>query len=347
MSRETLVRTFLPAGIPQLWCPLVTHFREAGVPDKERIHRHLEALLPEVKGVLIPGSTGEGWDMSDTDILDLLDVVLDQSTETEQYLLVGVLKKDSEGMIGCIDKTVKWLCKRAKTENWQDAFIRNKVAGFTICPPTGAALSQEEIRADLEAVLSLAYPTALYQLPQVTGNEMSPETVEALAEKYQNFFLFKDTSGADKVALSGLDFRGVYLVRGAEGAYSRWPKSGSGIYDGFLLSTANCFSHELGKILSLLSAGEQKEADALSEAVEGAVSEMFALAGTFESGNAFANANKIFDHIRAYGPEASNRKAPLLYGGERLPQEWIERGLELLERNGLPLRDPYVLLPKL
>ena len=47
-------------------------------------------------------------------------------------------------------------------------------------------------------------------------------TVAALAGEFPNFILFKDTSGADRVAQSGLDLGGVFMVRGAEvGGYSR------------------------------------------------------------------------------------------------------------------------------
>ena len=67
--------------------------------------------------------------------------------------------------------------------------------------------------------------TSVCQLPQVTGNEMSPAIVAALAARFSNFYLFKDTGGNDRVAESGLELDGVFLVRGAEGDYARWPRS--------------------------------------------------------------------------------------------------------------------------
>lgn len=66
------------------------------------------------------------------------------------------------------------------------------------------------------------------QLPQVTRNQMSPELVARLARQFAHFLLFKDTSGRDRVAVSGLDFTGVFLVRGMEGEYARWLKAGDG-----------------------------------------------------------------------------------------------------------------------
>jgi dihydrodipicolinate synthase/N-acetylneuraminate lyase len=59
-------------------------------------------------------------------------------------------------------------------------------------------------------------------LPHVTKNELAPETVAALVDRCPNVFLFKDTSGTDRVALAGLGLGRVFLVRGAEGGYSGW-----------------------------------------------------------------------------------------------------------------------------
>jgi dihydrodipicolinate synthase/N-acetylneuraminate lyase len=53
-----------PNGIPSLWCPTLTHFRVAREPDAQRIRSHLASLSPVVHGILMPGSTGEGWEMT-------------------------------------------------------------------------------------------------------------------------------------------------------------------------------------------------------------------------------------------------------------------------------------------
>jgi len=98
----------------------------------------------------------------------------------------------------------------------------------------------------------------------VTENTMSPGLVAGLAALHSNFILFKDTSGADAVALSGENLHGVFLVRGAEGNYSRWLKEAGGPYDGFLLSTANCFGRELVQIIKDVGAGRRQAADQMS-----------------------------------------------------------------------------------
>ncbi|PAW90705.1 MAG: dihydrodipicolinate synthase family protein [Pedosphaera sp. Tous-C6FEB] len=311
-----------PRGIPQLWCPLLTHYRDDGSLDHARITAHLHHLAPQVKGFLIPGSTGDGWEMSDAEIRELLDHVAPAVAKLELHLLVGVLKTDAAEARRIIETT--------RLPNF---------TGFTVCPPKGQGLSQPTLRAALADILELGFPTALYQLPQVTQNELSPETVADLAARFPNFILFKDTSGADRVAGSGQDFGGVFLVRGAEGSYAGWLKSGGGPYDGFLLSTANCFGRELHQVIEWLKVGRREEAQRLADRLSAVVKEVFALVAGLPDGNAFANANKAMDHFFAHGPQAAAVTPPRLHAGSRLPVEVIRQTGAALERHGvLPTR---------
>jgi dihydrodipicolinate synthase/N-acetylneuraminate lyase len=326
-QRARRIAELFPDGVPRLWCPTLTHFRAAGEPDETRIGKHLGHIAPYARGILVPGSTGEGWEMNDDDIRRLLAIVL---RSDGVRVLVGVLKHTLDDMLRCIDDTVKWLVSQTDAASIDEALARSGVVGFTVCPPRGEHLSQAEIENSLSEVLERGLATALYQLPQVTGNEMSPETVASLAARFPNFLLFKDTSGSDRVARSGLDFGGVFLVRGAEGGYARWTRAGTGPYDGLLLSTANVFAPQYARLLALLDAGQADEADELSQRIETVVQQTFALVADFPAGNAFTNANKVLDHRMAYGPAAGDRQPPLLYRGVRLPAEYIERAEDFL-----------------
>ena len=322
-QRQALQTALFPHGIPRLWCPTLTHFQAAHTPDPARIQAHLTALAPYVKGILVPGSTGEGWEMTDRDIHGLLGIVLDAAAVAGIRVLIGVLKTSVEEMLACL-------------ESLEPLRTHPAVVGVTICPPKGSELSQETLHNSLAQVLTRGWPTALYQLPQVTQNELAPETVAALTAEFPHILLFKDTSGEDRVAQSGLDFGRVFLVRGAEkGGYASWPRTGGGPYDGFLLSTANVFAPELSQVLQLLDGGEQAAAKALSQKLETVVSAAFALVAEFPHGNAFANANKVLDHCRAYGNDALTIEPPLLYSDVRLPQPFIAAGTELLATHGL------------
>ena len=60
-TRRQLLARFFPNGVPTLWCPLITHYDADGVIDRKRMAAHLEHISPFVKGILVPGSTGDGW----------------------------------------------------------------------------------------------------------------------------------------------------------------------------------------------------------------------------------------------------------------------------------------------
>jgi dihydrodipicolinate synthase/N-acetylneuraminate lyase len=204
-----------------------------------------------------------------------------------------------------------------------------------VTPPKGADLDQTVIRGELESILGLGYPTALYQLPQITENEMSPETVSDLAGRYENFYLFKDTSGGDRVALSGAPTADVFMVRGAEGGYAKHLKPAGGRYDGFLLSTANSFAAELSEIVELVFAGRQMEAAELSARVETVVNGVFDAVSALPYGNPFANANKAIDHVRAYLPDHGSVPPPMTHSGNRIPQDAVELAERLLREQDL------------
>ncbi|MEQ1824987.1 MAG: dihydrodipicolinate synthase family protein [Pirellula sp.] len=323
LARQAFLRGLFPNGVPRLWCPALTHFRAAKCPALERIQSHLSTIAPFVGGLLVPGSTGEGWEMGDADIREVLTHVLDASDRFGLRVLIGVLKTNLDEMLDCI-------------QSMNDLRGHPAVVGVTVCPPKGNGLSQDEIKSSLAKVLELGWPTALYQLPQITQNEMSPEIVAALAADYPNFVLFKDTSGHDHVAKSQFPLGGVFLLRGSEqGGYVAWPKIAGGIYDGFLLSTANVFADQFAQMLQCLDNGQLDRANAISEKLQAIVGRAFALVAEFPIGNAFTNANKVLDHCLAFGSCAITRTPPMLYSGAILPKEYIEQAVDLLTEYSL------------
>lgn len=332
-TRSALMRRLLPDGVPTLWCPLLTHYDDAGRIDFARIRRHLDFLAPCVRGFLVPGSTGDGWQLRDDQTHELLQGVVEMAVERRLVLLIGVLKPTASAMHEAMARTTRWLQERAGTSDTTAALCSASVAGFTYCAPHGAALGQAEIADALDALLATGLPASLYQLPQVTGNEIAPQTVHALAARRANLLMFKDSSGADRVADSGLG--GLFLVRGAEGGYSRHLKLGGGRYDGFLLSTANGFGAQFSELIEHLRAGRQGQADALSARLEATVTEVFSAAAPLPYGNAFTNANKAIDHFMAHGPAAGAITPPRLHSGQRLPVDLLAITGAALERHGL------------
>ncbi len=340
MRRRDYFSTLFPQGIPTLWCPLISHYKAEGSFDSERMAAHIDHISPYVQAFLAPGSTGDGWEMRPEERSELIELLLPLAEQINGHLLVGVLETE-RGKAAAAVESVKAAYAPGETPGY---------TGVTITAPRGSDLSQTEIFDEISTVLELGVPTALYQLPQITENEIDPCTAEDLAKKYSNFYLFKDTSGKDKVARSGRMPDDLFLVRGAEGNYADWVKGLGGPYHGFLLSTANNFAPQLARILDLSSlasaqgaggahsveaAEAAEEARSISEMLTTVVEVAFQSVDQLPFGNPFANSNKALDHIMAYGADFEKVQPPRTHSGNRIPVK-IETDLaELLRRYNL------------
>jgi dihydrodipicolinate synthase/N-acetylneuraminate lyase len=334
-TRHALLQRLFPDGVPPLWCPLLTHYDSERRMDHGRILAHLRHLSPHVKGFLIPGSTGDGWELSESESGQLIEIALDAVHELGLYLLIGVLKAEAADAVTSISQIISRIKSRTGQKETEAALERARVSGFTVCAPRGKERTQKEIQDGLEHVLEIGVPVAIYQLPQVTQNEISPEVAANLASRFPNFTMLKDTSGKDHISLSGKDLAGVFTVRGAEGDYARWPLRAGGPYNGFLLSTANCFAKQLDRMLADISAGRMDAAASVSERLTTVISEAFQLASPLPDGNPYANANKAMDHFFAHGREALSRTPPRLHAGSHLPRELLQKIGDLLSRHDL------------
>src|SRR5712672_2612979 len=339
-TRSQLLGRLFPEGVPKLWCPPLTHYDREGRIDTERISAHLRHMSANVKGFLIPGSTGDGWELDDAETRQLLRIAIQLAGELQFHLLIGALKPDPDSGLKMFWDTVDWIESRME-DNALKSLEKAHVSGFVICPPRGKDVSQDEMQRWFETILKAGIPTALYQLPQVTQNEISPELVAKMATRFSNFIMFKDSSGADRVVSSGKDLDGVLTVRGAEGDYASWLKSAGGNYDGFLLSTANCFAKEFREMIRDLAEGRVDSANKMSERLTATVTAVFKLVSPFPDGNAFANANKAMDHFFAYGPKAATVPPPRLHAGSSLPTEMIVETRKILDNYGLMPSEGY------
>jgi dihydrodipicolinate synthase/N-acetylneuraminate lyase len=338
-SRSELIKKLFPEGIPKLWSPPLAHYTGTKSFDPKHTRAHLAHMAPYTKTHLIPGSTGDGWEMCPAEIDGLLEFIIKETRDLGIRLLIGVLRPSAETVRKDIEATVQFLTKITGAGDPAAALEASGVCGFTVCAPKGRDLPQDIMKAKLKSILDLGYPTALYQLPLVTENEIAPEVFEALAAEYGNFYMFKDSSGRDTVSLSGVKTGGVFMVRGAEGDYSQWyagplyPRT-AGKYDGFLLGSANCFARWHYKIIENINAGKQDEAAYISDKISIVITEAMSRAAKIPFGNAFANSNKAFDHFFAYGPGACDLPAPMTHSGKRLPDEYMQFAHDILEDTG-------------
>ena len=338
-QRREFQNRFIGPVIPRLWCPTVTHYTMEGKIDAARVRAQLDFLSTWVKGFLIPGSTGDGWEMSEAEILELLAIAVPTMRKNQTKLLVAVLKTDATEALQFMQRIVAWVKVLTGKSDPAEALQAANICGFTVCAPKGKDLTVTEIADGIAPILETGLPLSLYQLPQITENELPPELVADFATRYSNLILFKDTSGKDHVVQSGLDFKGVFLVRGAEGGYAEALREHGGPYNGWLLSTANGFAEVLANIAALSEDGKLSEAKALSAKLAGVVEAVFKAVSGVKAGNAFANSAKAVDHFRAHGSAGLTNTPPRLHAGTDLPIEVIQRtGTILREAGWLPER---------
>lgn len=317
VTGDAVADFFAAGGRHRLWCPALTFYTEDGSLDEEAFARHLDRLAPHVGGILVPGSTGEGWQMSERESLDVLRLALQAAPARGIRVLVGLLRP-SAGEIASLARAAADL-----------ADAGSDILGFTLAAPLAAEpMDEAALEAAFRPVLETGRPVFLYQLPQVTGSTIPASLLERLSERFPNVAGLKDSSGEDALALGGAPER-LVLLRGAEGDVVPWSVEGGGPYRGFLLSSANVFPAELHAVLADLEAGRLEEATALSGRVAAAVGDAFALVAMLPFGNPFTNANKALLHAR-FG----ERGAARLHGGRSLPPDVLAVAQQILHRHG-------------
>src|SRR6266404_698373 len=153
--RAELLQRLFPGGIPTLWCPLLTHYREDGLIDAPRIEAHLRHLAPHVTSFLIPGSTGDGWVLGEARTRQLIELALDLAGPLHLGLLIGVLKADGDEMITALNDLSSWIRHRTGEKEPLNALVKAGVSGFTVCPPRGQG------EAGISAALTSVMETGL------------------------------------------------------------------------------------------------------------------------------------------------------------------------------------------
>lgn len=333
---------------PLLWCPVLAHYNKDGTIDTGRMFAHQEWLVRNgVTGFLTPGSTGDAWDMTTDEKLDFLRICREIAVKIRAhtvgldrapYLIAGAMEADEATTAKCMDM--------------MHAQAGNDILGFVVCPPRGVH-DEAQMEQSLSRLLKKGHNCAVYQLPQVTQVTMPPDLLRRLADKHEEFLFFKDSSGKDGMALSGISLDGVFMTRGAEGNYAEWLANPipSG-YHGFLLSTANVYPSQLTSLISKISAGAGAgnlvSAVEISCRISRVTDTAFDLVtGDLASdlgGNAFTNSAKAVDFWMAWGPQgiAENRPLPLLKSGKTMPSLLIEKVGDALVKEGLMPDAGYV-----
>lgn len=309
-----------------LWTPILSHFRKDGHVDIDRMSAQLKAVRPNLRQLMLAGSTGDGWELGDDAFEQVIQLAWrDELFSPERPLLFGVLRPTTEEVIdrlGAIHRVMRSHSGREPP-----------ILAAAVCPPVDRNANQKRILSHFERIVGRSsLPIAVYQLPQVTGCAISPATMRELS-KWDRIVMFKDSSGGDAVVRAGGLDPDLVLLRGAEGGYAD-AVAPSGGYDGWLLSTGNSFPAALRTLASHIGSGDADAARRLSALLTAASAQLFASASSVKSGNAFSNANRAADHVLAWGARWDAVESPRTISGEALPREMLATAAEILKRLG-------------
>jgi 4-hydroxy-tetrahydrodipicolinate synthase len=319
-SSTARAATVAALRVDPLWAPLLTHYDHHGAVDLNRMRAQIRSLTGQIDQFLLAGTTGDGWEMSDEALSSLVALTRERGVR----LLFGVLRGKTDAVIRAA----------SQLEAAVDASGQNTAAvGLTLCPPVDRHASQAQILEHFGRILAVTrLPVAVYQLPQITGCEIEPDTMRQLLD-HPRVLMFKDTSGSDRI-VSAAAADSVVRLRGAEGGYARAriPRGG---YDGWLVSSGNAVPETLRMMVNALEAGRIGTAEALSERLDRIVARLFAAAGVVPFGNPFSNANRAADHVRAHGRRWREAPIPRTISGAPLPVSLLSAAFDTLEADGL------------
>ena len=304
-------------GFSELWFPPLTFYKEGGEIDYERIAVQMIKIRPFCKGVLVPGSTGDGWVLGSEKLEEIVRFFLRSDGFDRFDIMIGALMPTAQETLDSIARWCEILQDVSGKADDKEAMDALGVKAFVFCVPAGLQDPLEQ-KTEMGRILSQGLPMAFYQLPLVTGVTVAPEVIAELAGAYSNLIAAKDSGGKDEMAKSGLLKDRLMLLRGAEGDPTEMIFGSEAIYDGLLLSTVNCFAEQYCRML---------EGKCAYQDFGTVIGEVFASVKTPVS-NAFSDAVRAICHVQEYG-EAVPGVPCYCYNGQMLPVELIEKVMEV------------------
>ncbi|MFI5953822.1 dihydrodipicolinate synthase family protein [Cryptosporangium sp. NPDC051539] len=165
--------------------------------DEAGLRRLVDDLIADgVQGLVPVGSTGEFASLSNAERRRIAEIVLEQAA----------------GRVPVIVHTGAITTKEAIGLSQHAA--SSGAAGLLLLPPYKDQLSAAENAAYFEAVAdSTPLPAIIYNLPVVTGVNLTPEDVAGMAQRSPNIAYVKDTSGDwHQLTRSIHDYREVFTT---------------------------------------------------------------------------------------------------------------------------------------
>lgn len=198
---------------------MVTPFHQDGALDVESTRRLVDTLIGEgVDGIVLAGSTGEWFSMSDTEKVELFSIAADQARGRIKLLA---------GISAIATPSAVFLARQAK---------ELQLDGALVLPPPYILPTERELLAFFAAIDEVGLPLMLYNNPPRTGVNldakwlrklMAFKSVVALKESAKDIGQIADTLGqvgAELAVFSGIE---TYLIpslqRGGAGVVAMAP----------------------------------------------------------------------------------------------------------------------------
>lgn len=236
MRRKKEVKTMVkPEGIIPA---LVTPFTEQGEVN-ETVLRELirRTIASGCHGIFCLGSNGEFFALTNGEKLRIAEIAIEEAKgKVPVYMGTG---SNSTGETIALTKKMEAL----------------GVTAVSVITPYFVKLSQEELMKHYEQIANAVnIPIILYNIPNLTGNALTPSTVERLA-KIDNIVAIKDSSGNFDQVLQLIKLRneGFSILVGTDSLILPGLMAGS---NGAVAATANLLPETVVKIYSNWEKGD-------------------------------------------------------------------------------------------
>ena len=108
LNRSEIRQRVLPAAEFPLWVPLLTHYRQERdrlVIDTVRMQRQAAEVRRSIRLWMLAGTTGDGWELSETQFDALLNFSLSAAfRRLDARTLIGVLRPTTAEVIARIER---------------------------------------------------------------------------------------------------------------------------------------------------------------------------------------------------------------------------------------------------
>ena len=231
--------------------PIVTPFNDDETLNLEELRKQIEREINEgIDGIFVFGTNGEGYILNYEEKLAVLKTAIEH-VNGRVPVYAGT---------GCISTKETIMQSRMAEEAGADV--------VSIITPSFAKASQEELYQHYKKVAeSVSIPVLLYNIPARTGNALSPETVDRLAD-IPNIVGAKDSSGDWYNLKAYIEVskkqEGFKVLSGNDSLILKALQEGGA---GAIAGCANVYPHVMASIYDLFTEGRLEEAEKVQNSI--------------------------------------------------------------------------------